>query len=136
MNFEELKKEAEKDLKIDLGNLQNSAADNCLLHNKYLKLLVAERIKLKGLLLDQYKIRKERYRFYVGYAEGEVHNEVLPERGLKIYMDADDKLIEHQKKIIVTEERIKFLEETLNSIVARGFNIKNIIEQRKIELGI
>jgi len=135
MKLEELKEETTKDLKIDLLDMQGMAAGNCLLHNKYLKLYTEQRIQLKKLLLEQFSIRKRRYRFYMGY-EKECHDEILSDRGLKIYLEGDDELLEHQKKIIIVEEKIKFLEETLSSIVARGFNIRNVIEQRKIEIGI
>ena len=135
MNIEELKKETTIDLKIDINNIINCSAENCLIHNKYLKLLIDEKLQLKKLQLEELKLRKQRYRWYMGYDES-APNEVLSDRGLKIHLEGDADLIEHHKKIIIREEKIRFLEETLSSIVARGFNIKNIIEQRKIDLGI
>lgn len=133
--LEELKKQSAEDLKINIDEIIEASANNCVLHNKYLSLLVDEKFRYKKLTLDMYKLRKARYRYYMGYEE-EVPDEVLSDRGIKYHLEGDDEILELQKRIIVTEEKIRFLTETLSSIVSRGFNIKNIIEQRKIDLGI
>lgn len=135
MILEELKKQAKNDLLIRIDDIIGAASDNCVIHNKYLGMLIQEKLLVKKLQIDMLKLRKARYRYYMGYDE-EVPDEVLSDRAVKIHIEGDDEVLELQKRIIITEVKITYLIETLSSIVSRGFNIKNIIEQRKIDLGI
>ena len=135
MKFEELQKEVDNDLKIDQFNLTGAAADNCLLHQKYLKLLFNERGLLKKLHLDLIRLKKNKYRYYMGYAE-DCPPEELDKTGIKLHIEGDDEVIDLNKKIMFQEEKVKYLEDTCSSIVNRGYNIKHIIEVKKFENGI
>lgn len=135
MTLNELKEKAAKDLLINLDEVIEAAANNCVLHNEYLGLLTDQKLLYKKLQLELNQLVRRRYRYYVGYEE-DVPDEVLSDRGIKIHLEGDDEIFEHKKRMIIVEEKIRFLTETLSSIVSRGFNIKNIIEQRKIDLGI
>ncbi len=134
MKLEELKEEVKRDLIINKNDLIGAAADNALIHHKYLCIYTDLRLQYKKELIDFNRIKKNSYRYWMGY-ERECPPEVLDARGVKYHMEGDDKVLDSQKRLFVLEEKIKFLEETISSIVSRGFNIKNIIEVKKFEMG-
>lgn len=135
MKLEELKEEIKKDLYIDQSHLADAAAQNSLLHHKYTSMATELRLQYKRELIEFYKAKKLAYRYYMGY-EMECPPETLDARGVKVHIEGDEKVLECQKKLFVLEEKIKFLEESISSIVARGFNIKNIIEIKKFNAGV
>jgi len=135
MKLEELKVEIKKDLHIDRQNLVEASANNSLLHHKYTSMNTDLRLQYKRELIEFYKAKKIAYRYYMGY-EMECPPETLDARGVKIHIEGDDKVLEIQKRLFVLEEKIKFLEESISSIVARGFNIKNMIEVMKFNSGV
>lgn len=135
MKLEELKEQVKQDLRINTADLAAASAENCLLHNKYNNMLVDIKLQYKREYIEFQRIKKTAYRFYMGY-EKECPPETLDARGVKIHIEGDEKVLEQQKRMFVLEEKIKYLEDTLSSFVARGFNVKNIIEVKKIELGI
>lgn len=135
MKLEELKVQLKQDLYIDQMHLADAAANNSLLHHKYSSMLVDLRIQYKRELIEFYRVKKTAYRYYQGY-EMECPPETLDARGVKVHIEGDDKVLESQKKLFVLEEKIKFLEDACQSIVSRGFNIKNIIELKKFQAGV
>ena len=135
MKLEELKVEIKKDLHIDQLHLADAAANNSLLHHKYTSMNTDLRLQYKRELIEFYRVKKYAYRFYQGY-EFECPPETLDARGVKVHIEGDDKVLEVQKRLYVLEEKIKFLEESISSIVARGFNIKNMIEVMKFNSGV
>lgn len=135
MKLEDLKVQVKNDLYIDLQHLADAAANNSLLHNKYNCMLVDLRLQYKKEWIESQRAKKLSYRYYSGY-EMECPSEILDARGVKIHIEGDDKVLEIQKRMCVLEEKIKFLEDTCQSFVSRGFNIKNIIEIKKFEAGL
>lgn len=135
MKLEDLKVEIKKDLYIDQQHLAEAAANNALLHHKYTSMVTDLRLQYKRELIEFYKAKKTAYRYYMGY-EMQCPPETLDARGVKVHIEGDDKVLEVQKKLFVLEEKIKFLEESISSIVARGFNIRNIIEIKKFNAGV
>lgn len=135
MTLEQLKQQIREDLKINMADLSGAAAENCLLHNKYSNMLIDSKIQYKKEYLEFQKIKKNKYRYYMGYEETCLP-EVLDARGVKVHIEGDDEVLAQQRKLFFLEEKIKYLEDTCSSFVSRGFNIKNIVEIKKIELGI
>lgn len=135
MKLEDLKIEIAKDLKIDMQHLADASANNSLLHHKYNSMLIDLRLQYKREWIGFQKSKKNSYRYYSGY-EMTCPPETLDSRGVKIHIEGDDDVLEIQKRMCVLEEKIKFLEDTCQSIVSRGFNIKTIIEIKKFEAGL
>ena len=135
MTLEQLKQQIREDLKINMADLSGAAAENCLLHNKYSNMLIDSKIQYKKEYLEFQKIKKNKYRYYMGYEET-CPPEVLDARGVKVHIEGDDEVLAQQKRLFLLEEKINYLETTIASFTARGFNIKNIIEVKRLEAGI
>jgi len=135
VKLEDLKSELKTDLYIDQQHLADAAANNSLLHQKYSAMTVDLRMQYKRELIEFYRVKKTAYRYYQGY-EMTCPPETLDARGVKVHIEGDDKVLEIQKRLFVLEEKIKFLEDACQSIVARGFNIRNIIEIKKFQAGL
>jgi len=135
MKLEELKVEIKKDLHIDQLHLADAAANNSLLHHKYNCMLVDLRLQYKKEWIGFQRSKKNSYRYYSGY-DMTCPPETLDSRGVKIHVEGDDDVLEIQKRMCVLEEKIKFLEDTCQSFVSRGFNIRNMIEIKKFNAGL
>ncbi len=135
MKLDELKQEVKKDLYIDKNDLISGAAENAIIHHKYLCIYTDLRLQYKKELIDFNRIKKDSYRYWMGY-ESECPPEVLDARGVKYHMEGDEKVLDSQKRLFVLEEKIKYLESVISSFVSRGFAIKNIIDIKKFEAGL
>ena len=135
MKFEELKESIKEDLKIDLRDLENAAANNSLLYHKYNTILTESKVHFRKLWIKHQETKKRTYRYYTGLEE-ECPPETLDSTGVKFHMAGDKDMLEDQKIMFMLEEKIKYLESACQNFISRGFNIKNIIDLRKLESGI
>lgn len=135
MKIEDLKEQLKTDLKINQSDLAGAAAENSLLHNKYLNMLLDIKLQYRREYIDFQRAKRKSYRYYMGY-EAECPPEVLDARGVKVHIEGDETILEIQKRMFLLEEKIKYLEESIGSIVARGFNIKNVLTAKMFEAGI
>jgi hypothetical protein len=55
---------------------------------------------------------------------------------LDIYMPGDDDIIELQKQLEVHHQKVELCERTIRGLNSMGFDIKNVIEFRKLMSGI
>ena len=78
------------------------------------------------------KVRRERYEYYlVGY------NITLDKRDIRdTYMPGDDQIIEAEKAVILWKQKIELCERTISTLNRMGFDIKNVIDYRKLMSGI
>lgn len=76
--------------------------------------------------------RKEKFEYYfVNYQV------TLDKRDIReIYLPGDDEIIELEKAVEVARQKVELCERTLRSLTGTGFDIKNIIEYRKLMSGI
>ena len=66
MNIESIVKEWDKDCKIDETELGRESTKIPVIHNKYLKIYMGERMSLYKIRADTKKIRKKLMEYYLG----------------------------------------------------------------------
>jgi len=54
----------------------------------------------------------------------------------EIYLPGDEQIQAAQKEYILAKEKVEFAERTLKSLIGAGFDIRNVIEYRKLLSGI
>jgi len=143
MNFEDLKRHTERDMKVDDTQLDLESLKIPQLHNKYLNFLQEERFNLKKMGFDFASLRRSKWEYYTG----KISEEDLEEKGwepfdLKIlksdidmYLDADSDMILMKQKITYQEEKVFYLESVIKEIGQRNWEIRNAIEWRKFVSG-
>jgi|TARA_Y100000758_G_scaffold94470_1_gene65148 hypothetical protein len=134
MKIEELEKSVETDLYIDETVLARESLSTPLKHNKYLKMLLRERLKLKKLRNELYKVSLGRTNYYNG-SDPDPFEYVLKEREVKEYVRIDPAVVEWDAKVTLQEEMVKYLEEICKMFEKRGFAIKNAIDFMKFTQG-
>ena len=134
MKIEELEKSVETDLYIDETVLARESLSTPLKHNKYLKMLLRERLKLKKLRNELYKVSLGRTNYYNG-SDPDPFEYVLKEREVKEYVRVDPTVVEAEAKVALQEEMVKYLEEICKMFEKRGFAIKNAIDFMKFTQG-
>jgi hypothetical protein len=134
MKIEDLEKSVETDLYIDETVLARESLSTPLKHNKYLKMLLRERLKLKKLRNDLYKVSLGRTNYYNG-SDPDPFEYVLKEREVKDYVRVDPTVMEAEAKVTLQEETVKYLEEICKMFEKRGFAIKNAIDFMKFTQG-
>lgn len=143
MNFEDLKRHTERDMKVDDTQLDLESLKIPQLHNKYLNFLQEERFNLKKMGFDFASLRRSKWEYYTG----KISEEDLEEKGwepfdLKIlksdidmYLDSDSDMILMKQKITYQEEKVFYLESVIKEIGQRNWEIRNAIEWRKFVSG-
>jgi len=143
MNFEDLKRHTERDMKVDDTQLDLESLKIPQLHNKYLNFLQEERFNLKKMGFDFASLRRSKWEYYTG----KISEEDLEEKGwepfdLKIlksdidmYLDSDNDMILMKQKITYQEEKVFYLESVIKEIGQRNWEIRNAIEWRKFVSG-
>jgi len=78
------------------------------------------------------KIRKERYEYYLVQ-----YQITLDKRDIReTYMPGDEQIIEATKNLLLWKQKIELCERTISTLNRMGFDIKNIIDYRKLMSGI
>ena len=134
MKIEELEKLVEKDLYIDETILAKESLLTPTKHNKYLKMLLRERLKLKQLQNDLNKVSLGMTCYYTG-SDPDPYEYVLKDREVKDYVKVDPVVMEAEAKVALQDETVKYLEEVCKMFDKRGFAIKNAIDFMKFTEG-
>lgn len=143
MTIEEIMELWESDSKIDRLELEKEVLKIASLHNKYYRIFVEERMRLRGLEAKMKQLKLDKYEFLTQGPNEEslAKGWSLPAKGMilkaeiPMYLEADKDIIELSLKIGMQQEKIEFLESIIKSFVNRGFNIKTAIDIRKFENG-
>ena len=127
MKIDELEKSVDADVYIDEPILAKESLSTPVKHNKYLKLLLRERLKLKKLRNELYKVSLGRTNYYNG-SDPDPFDYVLKDREVKDYVRVDPIVVEAEAKVTLQEEIVKYLEEVCKMFMNRGFQIKNALD--------
>ena len=127
MKIDELEKSVDADVYIDETILAKESLSTPVKHNKYLKLLLRERLKLKKLRNELYKVSLGRTNYYNG-SDPYPFDYVLKDREVKDYVRVDPIVVEAEAKVTLQEEIVKYLEEVCKMFMNRGFQIKNALD--------
>jgi hypothetical protein len=143
MNIEQIVDEWTIDTQIDQTDLSTESLKIPKLHNKYIKILYNEKLRLRKLDTELKTLKREKYEFYTQGPSKETEEKgwKLPPRGMilktdiPMYLDSDDDIINLTLKIGYSKEKIELLEEIIKSINNRGFNIKAAIDWHRFTMG-
>ncbi len=143
MDFDKLKKMAEKDSLVDGTELDIESMKLPQLHNKYLNLLQDEKLIIRKLLSQKNSLYRSKWEYYTGKMSKEEMDELgwepfqlnVLKKDINIYLDSDKDLILIGDRIAYHEAILEFLEETLKELNTRHWKIRNAIEWRKFTSG-
>jgi hypothetical protein len=135
MKLEEIESLWEQDSKIDRTDLDNESLKIPMLHSKYYKIYLREKIQLKSEELEYKQFYKLKHEYY----NGKLSQEELKDLGwepfqfvlkndLQVYIDADKDVITRLLKLQVQREKVELLENIIKTLNGRGFLIKNAID--------
>lgn len=143
--FNHVRSEWEADSKIDFqfknkhytADLAQVSLDIPYQHNKYLNFYMDFSTE-KTALDFQYRMKlKEKREYYQGEASPEVYKEkpfgqsIKTSEKMRVYLEADQDLINIEMKIEFINKAILYLDNVLKMVSNRSFQIKNAIEWEK-----
>ena len=138
-SLEDIQDEWEKNSKIDYSNLGTESIRIPVIHDKYLKIFIDERIRLKSMEFELSKLVRTKTNYY----NGRMTEDELEERGweqfqgrllkneISNYIETDDDYIKIKQNIVVQQEKINYLDSIIKQLNNRGFQIKNAIDWLK-----
>ena len=143
MKLEEIQELWNRDREIDIAALAIESVRIPQLHDKYLKIYIDERIKLKSLEFELSKMVRLKNDYY----SGRMAKEDLEKLGwepflgkilkgeMHSYLEADEDVFRIKTKIVMMEEKINYLDSIVKMINNRGFQIKSAIDWIKFKSG-
>jgi len=141
MTIDEIMDQWTADAKIDDIDLDHESLKTPNLHAKYLKLLFAEKLKLRKYNIQKKTLIKVLSEYYKGDLNNpedleelkrEPWQRTILKQDLTSYVESDPEMIKLLTKTAYQEEVVLLLEDILKSINNRGFQIKNAIDWRKL----
>ena len=143
MKLEEIQELWNRDREIDIAELAIESVRIPQLHDKYLKIYIDERIKLKSLEFELSKMVRLKNDYY----SGRMAQEDLEKLGwepflgkilkgeMHSYLEADEDVFRIKTKIVMMEEKINYLDSIVKMINNRGIQIKSAIDWIKFKSG-
>ena len=144
MKLEEIQEFWNADREIDITELANESVRIPQIHDKYLKIYIDERIRLKGLQFELTKLVRLKTDYYAGKLTQEELEKLgweqflqrLLKNEISTYIEADEDVIKTKKNIVLIEEKCYYLDSIIKMISNRGFQIKSAIDWIKYKRGI
>jgi hypothetical protein len=139
MTLDEIRKEIERDVRLDESALDLESMKIPQLHSKYLNFLTDERLSLRKTEGDFSMLLKAKWEYYTG----KMSHEELSARGwqpfplkilrndLDVYLNGDEDLNKSRQRIAYQKEKISLLEEIVKELNNRHWKIRNAIDWRK-----
>ena len=143
MKLEDIQELWHKDREIDYTELGTESIRIPLIHDKYLKIFIDERIRLKGVEFELSKIVRTKTEYY----SGKMSQEELERHGweqylgrllkneIANYIESDDDVIKLKQQLVILQEKITYLDSVIKMINNRGFQIKNALDWLKFSHG-
>ena len=143
MKLEDIQELWHRDSEIDYTELGTESIRIPLIHDKYLKIFIDERIRLKGVEFELSKIVRTKTEYY----SGKMSQEELEKRGweqylgrllkneMANYIESDDDVIKLKQQLVVLQEKVNYLDSVIRMINNRGFQIKNALDWLKFTNG-
>ena len=144
MKLEEIQELWNRDREIDISELATESIRIPQIHDKYLKIYVEEKIKLRKLQLNLAKISKMKSDYYSGRMSQEELDRLewqpflvkVLKGEVNSYVESDDDIIKLKETIALMEEKINYIDSVIRMINNRGFQIKSAIDWIKYKDGI
>ena len=143
ISLEEIKKMVEKDMKIDPSALDSESLNTPQIHNKYLSILLDEKLIFKRYESTLKVLRKNKWLYYSGKMSEEQMKELewesfdlaLLRVDLDRFIESDYEVIELENKVELYKEKISYLEHVVKIIGNRAWNIRAAIDWIKFTQG-
>jgi hypothetical protein len=139
-----IKINAEMDTAIDANHLDDEASKLPQLHNKYLCMLMDEKVYLETLESKMNILNRDKWLYY----SGKMSEEELSKKGwepfeLNIlkndhdrFIDSDGDIINLRNQIFIQKEKINYIESVAKIISNKIWNIRSMIEWIKFTQGV
>lgn len=134
MTLAELKLELEKDLPINLTDIQWESANNPVIYGKWVRYMSDLKVQHKREHNNKVKAKKERLDFYNGRGDDICLNHYAPSE-MKTVLEADPDVMKADTTAEVLDIMVDFCKGALDAVKHRGYAIKVIVEQRMLEAG-
>ena len=143
MKLEEIIELWKEDAKLDDLNLDMEVKRIPSMHAKYLDYLSTSRIAFRELSIKKKITQKKLYTYYEGTCneleladlKREQYQKRIIKSELSSYVEQDQLILEIDYKLGLLQEKIDVLNEIIKSLNNRSFQIKNIIDFRKLMAG-
>jgi hypothetical protein len=143
--FSKIREEWQQDTQIDFQfknkeyseDLARLALEIPFQHNKYLNYYTDLSQIKTSLEFEVRRMVKEKREYYGGEAEAKVYAEkpfgasIKTAEKMKVYMEADNDIINIEAKVKFIDQMLYFLEQVMRQVSNRGFQIKSAIEWEK-----
>lgn len=142
MTIEEILDRWRKDSRIDSTSLDDESLKISELHHDYLRILSAERSRLKLVRNKLRQFESTLYQYYKGDFNSD--NVKLKEinrlpwqqrilkQEIKEYVDNDKEIVDIRNKISIIEEKVEVLSEIMKSLQNRSYQITNAINFKEL----
>ncbi len=143
MKIDDLLNEWKKDCLLDDLNLDKESVRIPLLHSKYIYMLADARARLRTHQIEKRSLISKLRNYYFGSATEKDLTDLGREQFLgktlkndiSTNIEFDSEIIAIDAKISIFEIKISALEEIMKSLNARGYQIKNAIDWRRLTMG-
>lgn len=144
MNIDQIKAQAELDTVIDTNHLEEESARIPQIHNKYLCMLMDEKLILERLDSQLKILRRDKWLYY----SGKLSDEELRAKGwepfdlnilkqdLDRFIDSDMDVITLSNKVFLQKEKVNYIESVAKIIANKIWNIRSSIEWIKFTQGV
>jgi hypothetical protein len=143
MTLDEIKIQAELDVVIDSNHLEDESIRIPQLHNKYLCILMDEKIIYEKLESKLKVLKRDKWLYY----SGKMSEEELKRKGwepfdlaiikqdVDRFVDSDDEVITLGNKLFVQKEKVAYIESVAKIVSNKIWNIRSTIEWIKFTQG-
>jgi len=144
MNIDQIKAQAEIDTVIDTNHLDDEASRIPQIHNKYLCILMDEKLVLESLESKLKVLRRDKWLYY----SGKLSQEELKQKGwqpfdlnilkqdIDRFIDSDVDIINLGNKVFLQKEKVNYVESVTKIISNKIWNIRSSIEWIKFSQGL
>jgi hypothetical protein len=144
MNIDQIKIQAELDTAIDTNHLDDEASRIPQLHNKYLCILMDEKLILESMESKLKILKRDKWLYYSGkMSEDELKKKNWEPFDLNIlkqdldrFIESDTDVITLSNKIFLQDQKVNYIESVAKIISNKIWNIRSSIEWVKFTQGL
>jgi len=144
MNIDQIKAQAEVDTVIDNNHLDDEASRIPQLHNKYLCILMDEKLILENLESKLRILRRDKWLYYSGkMSEDELKKKnwepfelSILKQDLDRFIESDMDVITASNKVFLQKEKVTYIENVAKIISNKIWSIRSSIDWVKFTQGL
>ena len=144
MKIEDIREMINQDTKINSGSLDTEATHIPQIHNKYLCLLMDEKLVLTKYESDLRILNKNKWLYYSGKMSQEqlkvlswdVFELALLRTDVDRFIESDTDIIVLQNKCVMQREKVSYIEQVVKLIANKIWNIRAALDWIKFTQGV